>query len=75
MPATSPLGDLGAGLWYVLSERSVPRMNTNNKQNQKGQQQKTQQKQGQKTREGNPSILHDYRKPHEQEHPETRLTR
>jgi len=50
-------------------------MNTKNKQDQKGQHQKTQQKQGQKTRDGNPSILHDYQKPHDQEHPETRLTR
>jgi hypothetical protein len=71
----APPGDMGSGLWYLLTERSVPRMNTKNKQNQKGQHQKTQQKQGQKTREDNPSILHDYRKPHEQEHPETRLTR
>ncbi len=47
-------------------------MNTKNKQNQKNRRQQKQQpkKQGQ-----NPNMLQDYRKQHEQEHPETRMTR
>jgi hypothetical protein len=47
-------------------------MNTKNKQDQKNQ---PLQKQGQKKQGQNPNMLHDERKAHEQEHPETRLTR
>ena len=49
-------------------------MNTKTKQDQKNQRQKTHQ--GQRTAKPgqNPAMLSD-RKPHDQEHPETRLTR
>jgi hypothetical protein len=47
-------------------------MNTKNKQNQTSQRR---QKQGPKKEGRSPNMLHDDRKPHEQEHPETRLTR
>ena len=49
-------------------------MNTKTKQDQKNQRQKT--RQGQRTAKPgqNPEMLSD-RKPHDQEHPETRLTR
>jgi len=49
-------------------------MNTKTKQVQKNQRQKT--RQGQRTAKPgqNPAMLPD-RKPHDQEHPETRLTR
>jgi hypothetical protein len=50
-------------------------MNTKIKQNQKNQQQQTRQKQGPRKQGQNPSILQHHRKDHEQEHPETRLTR
>jgi hypothetical protein len=47
-------------------------MNTKNKQSQKNQRQ---QKQRPKKQGQNPSMLHEDRKYHEQELPETRLTR
>jgi hypothetical protein len=47
-------------------------MNTKTKQNQKNQRR---QKQGPKKQGQNPNTPHDDRKPHEQEYPETRLTR
>jgi hypothetical protein len=50
-------------------------MNTKNKQNQKNERQKAQQKQGLKKQGQNPGMLHDDRKHHEQELPETRMTR
>ncbi len=50
-------------------------MNTKNKQDQNSQRQKTRQKQGSKKRDQNPNMLQEYRRPHEQEHPETRMTR
>ena len=51
-------------------------MNTRNKQDQKkSQRQGTRQQQGSKKQGGNPDMLHGGHKPHEQEHPETRLTR
>ena len=46
-------------------------MNTKNKQNQKSQRR---QKQGPKKEVQNPNMLHDDRKYHEQERPETRMT-
>jgi hypothetical protein len=49
-------------------------MNTKNKQDQKNQQQKTRQKQGPRKQGQNPNMVSDDRK-HEQEAPETRLTR
>jgi hypothetical protein len=53
-------------------------MNTKSKLDQKKNQgQRTQQDQGPKKRGQNPNLLHDNQKhqDHEQEHPETRLTR
>jgi hypothetical protein len=50
-------------------------MNTKTKQNQKNQRQESQQKQRPKKQGQSPSMLQDDRKHHEQEHPETRLTR
>jgi hypothetical protein len=50
-------------------------MNTKNKQNQKNQRPQTQQKQGPKKQGQNPNMLPEDRKYHEQEHPETRMTR
>jgi hypothetical protein len=50
-------------------------MNTKNKQDQKNQRQKTRQKQRPKKQGQNLIMLHDDRKYHEQELPETRLTR
>jgi hypothetical protein len=50
-------------------------MNTKNKQDQKNQRQKTRQVQGREKRGQNPNMLHDGRKHHEQENPETRMTR
>ena len=47
-------------------------MNTVNKKDQKNQRQKTRQKSGPKK---SGQALHNERKFHEQEHPETRLTR
>jgi hypothetical protein len=47
-------------------------MNTKNKQNPKKQ---LRQKQESKKQRQNADLLHNDRKPHEQEHPETRLTR
>jgi hypothetical protein len=47
-------------------------MNTKSKPNQKNQRR---QKQGQKKQVQNPHMLNVDRKPHDQEHPETRLTR
>jgi hypothetical protein len=47
-------------------------MNTKSKQSQKNQ---SRQKQGPKKENQGPNGLHDDRKPHEQEHPETRMTR
>jgi hypothetical protein len=47
-------------------------MNTKNKQNQKKQ---LRQKQEPRKQRQNSDLLQDHRKPHEQEHPETRLTR
>ncbi len=49
-------------------------MNTKTKQDQKHQRQKTRQAQRTAKPGQNPAMLHD-RKPHDQEHPETRLTR
>ena len=67
-----PLGDLVCRYGIHVSERSVPRMNTMNKKDQKNQRQKTRQKRGQKK---HGQALHDERKYQEHEHPETRLTR
>jgi hypothetical protein len=54
-----------------LSERSVPRMNTKNKQDQKkNQRQKTLQKQEPKKRGQNSSVLQQ----RDHEHPEMRMT-
>ncbi len=50
-------------------------MNTKNKQDQKHQQQSARQKQGPGKQGQNPNMLHDDRKRHEQEQPETRMTR
>ncbi len=51
-------------------------MNTNNKQDQKkNQRQKTRQQQGLRKQGRNAGMLHEDRRPHEQEHPETRMTR
>ncbi len=50
-------------------------MNTKNKQDQKNQRQKTRQKQGPMKPGQNSNMLHDERKHHDQEQPETRLTR
>jgi hypothetical protein len=47
-------------------------MNTKNKQNQKSQRQKTQQRQAPKKQGQNSNM---FQKHHDQEHPETRLTR
>jgi hypothetical protein len=47
-------------------------MNTKTKQNQNSQRP---QKQGQKKQGLNPNMLHNDRKQHDQEHPETRMTR
>src|SRR5580698_7584343 len=60
------------GVWYLLDERSVPRMNTKNKQGQKNQTQKTRQKQGPKKQGQHPNMLQKFE---EHEHPETRMTR
>ena len=49
-------------------------MNTKTKQDQKNQRQKTRQAQRTAKTGQNPSMLPG-RKPHDQEHPETRLTR
>jgi hypothetical protein len=49
-------------------------MNTTNKQDQTNQRQKTRQKQPKKQGQ-NSSLLHDDRKHHDHEHPETRMTR
>jgi hypothetical protein len=50
--------------------------NQSNKQEQQLQQrQQSQQKQGQKKQGPSPDRHHDAPQPHEQEHPETRLTR
>jgi hypothetical protein len=48
-------------------------MNTKTKQNQKNQTQKTRQNQQPKKQGQNPNMLQE--KHHEQEHPETRMTR
>jgi hypothetical protein len=54
-----------------LNERSVPRMNTKSKQDQKkNQRQKTLQKQEPKKRGQNPSMLQQ----RDHEHPEMRMT-
>jgi hypothetical protein len=54
-----------------VSERSVPRMNTKIKQDQKkNQRQKTREKQEPKKRGQNSSMLHHQ----DHEHPETRMT-
>jgi hypothetical protein len=50
-------------------------MNTKSNQNQKNQRQKAQQKTGPKKQGQNANLLQDERKHHEQEHPETRMTR
>ncbi len=50
-------------------------MNTKSKQSQKNHRQKTRQRQGPKKQGQNPSMLHEDRKYHEQELPETRMTR
>ena len=51
-------------------------MNTNIKQDQKNQRQKTRQVQRTAKQGQNPAMLHDRTHPgHEQEHPETRMTR
>jgi hypothetical protein len=49
-------------------------MNTKHKQDQKNQRQETRQRQGPKKQGPNPKMLNDL-KQHDQEHPETRLTR
>ena len=59
-------------MWYLLRERSVPRMNTKTKQNQKNQ---NRQKQGPKKQGQNPSMLQYDRKHQDHENPETRMTR
>ena len=56
-------------MWYLSGERSVPRMNTKNKQNEKNQRQKTRQKLVRKKQGQNLNIYQEH------EHPETRLTR
>jgi hypothetical protein len=64
--------------WYLKSERSVPRMNTKNQQDQKKNQgQKARQEHGLKKQGQNPSMLQGNQKhqDHDQEHAETRLTR
>jgi hypothetical protein len=50
-------------------------MNTKNRQDQKHPGQKTRPKQRPKTQGRNSSLLHDDRKYHEQERPETRMFR
>jgi hypothetical protein len=51
-------------------------MNTKTKQDQKNQRQKTRQVQRTSKQGKNPAMLHDRRHlDHEQEHPETRMTR
>jgi hypothetical protein len=50
-------------------------MNTNDKQNQKNQQQRARQKQGPKKRGQISRMLHEEPKHHDQEYPETRMTR
>jgi len=50
-------------------------MNTKNRQDQKNQGQKTRQKQRPKPQGRNHNMLHDDRKYHEQERPETRMFR
>jgi len=51
-------------------------MNTKNKQDQKNNRRpKAEQKKGPKKHGRNPNTLNEELKPHEQEHPETRLTR
>ncbi len=54
-------------LWYLVIERSVPRMNTTTKQDQKNQRQKTREKRPKK--QGQNSVLHDNRKQQDHEHP------
>jgi hypothetical protein len=49
--------------------------NQSNKQNQKNQRTQNQQKQGPKKQGQNPGRLHEDLKQHDQEHPETRMTR
>jgi hypothetical protein len=49
--------------------------NQSNKQNHKNQRQQSQQKLGQKKQGHNPNKLHEDVKHHEQELPETRMTR
>jgi hypothetical protein len=50
-------------------------MNTKNKQNQKNQRQQTRQRPEPKKQGQNPSMLQGGQKHHEQEYPETRMTR
>jgi hypothetical protein len=60
----------GLSVWYCLRERSVPRMNTKNSQNQKKQRQTTiRQEHGPKKQDRNSTMHHDH------ELPETRMTR
>jgi hypothetical protein len=49
--------------------------NQSNKQDQKNRRQSNQQKHGSRKQGNNTAKLHDNLKPHEQEHPETRMTR
>jgi len=68
-PANSPM-------CYSLTERSVPRMNTKTKQDQKNQRPEIRQMQRPAKRGPNPYNIPGRKHPdHEQEHPETRMTR
>jgi hypothetical protein len=71
-PGDSPLR---LGVWYLLGERSVPRMNTKSKQNSKSARPKTRPRQEPKKQGQNHNMLHDERKHHDQELPETRMFR
>ena len=68
-PPPHPCGLIGG-------ERSVPRMNTNSKQDQKkNRRQETRQGQGSTKQGKNPSRLHDNPKLYDHERAETRMTR
>jgi hypothetical protein len=69
-------GRLTLPMCYSLTERSVPRMNTKTKQDQKNQRQKIRQTQRPAKQGQNLHVLPDRKHhDHEQEHPETRMTR
>jgi hypothetical protein len=61
---------------YTGIERSVPRMNTQNKpERKKSQRQKTGHRQVITKKQNASPEFHNYLGNHEQEHPETRMTR